>query len=157
MRTSKRCKKELPDKLYLLLERALIDAKECQKSNDYVLNMLGWHKPVGDKCHICLAGAVMAKSLGAPRNKDINLGFYRYRAKKPSIARKLEAIDNMRNFNFNHAYSLLYPGQFRNINAFFEFHNGSRRCLYVGRPDDAFVRVVSCSRDFKGFKCLTKE
>lgn len=58
--------KKLPRKLSTLLLLAVEDALACQRQRSkYVLDMTSYHDPMGGKCHVCLAGAVMARSLRA--------------------------------------------------------------------------------------------
>ncbi len=56
--------KTLPDKPSELITLALNDLLKVEKDKRYKIDMDTWHTPNG-KCAICLAGAVMAKSLGA--------------------------------------------------------------------------------------------
>lgn len=52
-------------KLHKLLALALDDFEQVLRDDRYVANMKSWHDPRGSgKCHVCLAGSVMAKSLG---------------------------------------------------------------------------------------------
>lgn len=57
----------LPDKPSELIRVALADLEAVERSKKYVVNMGTWHEPKGTpggtKCEVCLAGAVMAKSL----------------------------------------------------------------------------------------------
>ena len=57
---------KLPNKLSALIRVALVDLKECEADDKYIINMENWHVPL-DKgtCSLCFAGAVMAKTLGA--------------------------------------------------------------------------------------------
>lgn len=97
----------LPDTLHELLGLALKDASWAMESPNYSLNMGSWHEPyLGGEdewaCDVCLAGAVMARSLGA----DISLGLC------PEVGsaagNKLRAINSMRGGYFYEAYSLCY-------------------------------------------------
>ena len=56
---------KLPEKLSDLLQVALEDLRKAEASGQYRIDMLAWHSPLGEMCHVCLAGAVMAFSLGA--------------------------------------------------------------------------------------------
>lgn len=55
----------LPDKPSELLLLALTDLEMCENDPRYEIYMGNWHAPNG-RCRVCAAGAVMAKSLGAP-------------------------------------------------------------------------------------------
>jgi hypothetical protein len=56
---------QLPSKPSKLIELALADLAACEESPVYVIDMVAWHHASeGGACHVCLAGAVMAQSLG---------------------------------------------------------------------------------------------
>ena len=59
--------KTLPDKASELIRVALKDLEACEKSEKYHIYMGTWHEPEPTErpCAVCLAGAVMAQSLGA--------------------------------------------------------------------------------------------
>ena len=50
------------------------DLKLCIVDKHYVVDMSRWHEPVKDPnhCKICLAGALLAKTFGAKRTKNID-------------------------------------------------------------------------------------
>src|SRR5262245_50267308 len=56
----------LPEKRSDLLEVALADLELAEKSPLYSVCMATWHEPVGPKCEVCFAGAVMAFGLADP-------------------------------------------------------------------------------------------
>lgn len=58
----------LPKKLSDLIEVALADLDACESDERYEINMHVWHDVKGDKCSVCLAGAVMAKTLGSVKS-----------------------------------------------------------------------------------------
>lgn len=88
--------KRLPNKPSKLLEVALADLRKCEKSPDYDIKMGVWHEPPSlnhSTCQVCLAGAVMAKSLKICRTKcayptDDNFN--------ETIERKLRALNAFR-------------------------------------------------------------
>ena len=59
-----------------LIRAALADLHACEHDDLYVVDMEEWHTPVydydGEGCAVCLAGAVMAQTLGAPREQAIS-------------------------------------------------------------------------------------
>ena len=65
----------LPKTPSALIRAALRDLRECEDDNRYVVDMEEWHRPVHycgrEVCHVCLAGAVLAQTLGAPRERRI--------------------------------------------------------------------------------------
>ena len=57
----------LPDTLSDLLTVALDDLAKVEADPRYAVAMKDWHRPYSTgRCNVCLAGAVMAKSLGCP-------------------------------------------------------------------------------------------
>lgn len=63
----------LPDQPSALIRAAVRDLKSVRRSSNYVVDMDYWHMPAWEAesydhdehaCHVCLAGAVMARSLG---------------------------------------------------------------------------------------------
>ena len=86
-------------KLWQLLELALSDFEKVKKDPKYIIDMDRWHSPddKSGKCAVCLAGAVMAKSLGVKRseyktpfNEDIP------DLERDDLENKLTAIDSFR-------------------------------------------------------------
>ena len=57
--------KTLPDNLIDLLKLTVADVKLCKADEKYIINMNTWHIPFKKKCSVCMAGAVMAKTLNA--------------------------------------------------------------------------------------------
>lgn len=82
----------LPDKPSALIRLAIADLEKCEASPNYVIDMDVWHGPCAagsTPCHVCLAGAVMAGSLGYPAREDVC----------PSDTEhtpKMEALDGLR-------------------------------------------------------------
>ena len=56
---------KLPEKLSDLLRLAVRDAQACEADPRYVLYMGEWHRRAGAHCYVCMAGAIMAQTLGA--------------------------------------------------------------------------------------------
>lgn len=54
---------DLPDTLSGLILVALDDLERVEKDPRYVVEMREWHKPTQHGCQVCLAGAVMTRSL----------------------------------------------------------------------------------------------
>ena len=66
----------LPTTPSALIRAALEDLRACERDDGYVVNMSNWHWPTTDNrgrkvCSVCLAGAVMAKTLDVPREQPI--------------------------------------------------------------------------------------
>lgn len=63
---------ELPTKLSALIKVALKDLKKVEKDKNYKVNLSMWHQTFDDDvCYVCLAGAVLAKSLKIDRKASI--------------------------------------------------------------------------------------
>ena len=65
----------LPSEPSALIRVALADLSAIEDDDRYVVDMEEWHRPVfycgREVCHVCLAGAVLAQTLGAPRERRI--------------------------------------------------------------------------------------
>jgi len=82
---------KLPEKMSELIRVALVDLVKVEESPDYIVRMENWHKPRDGVCEVCLAGAVIAKTLKAPSNENcLPSGTSR------SIRDKLEALNELR-------------------------------------------------------------
>ncbi len=62
---------ELPDKLSDLLDLAVKDSQKCEKDDFYQLFMNAWHMYDGGICYVCMAGSVLAQTMGVPFNQTI--------------------------------------------------------------------------------------
>jgi hypothetical protein len=84
----------LPDKTSELLEVALRDLEACEADPKYRVAMHTWHHYLTpeDVCLVCLAGAVMAKSLDVAYNHTRNPTFVGDEATR----RKLFLLENLR-------------------------------------------------------------
>lgn len=56
----------LPSKLSDVIELAVRDLEACEADPRYVVDMNTWHETFPRSCGVCLAGAVMAKTLETP-------------------------------------------------------------------------------------------
>ena len=77
-----------------VLQLAMKDFEEVSLDDDYEINMSLFHKPNGgynNTCSVCLAGSVMAKSLGVPIGFSASPGMF-----DEATAEKLEALDLLR-------------------------------------------------------------
>lgn len=81
----------LPSKLSDLLEVALKDLTSVRRSKRYHVNMAVWHTPIEGECQVCLAGAVMARTLGIEPEKDADPYNMPQRLSRP-----LEALNELR-------------------------------------------------------------
>lgn len=71
----------LPDKPSDLIELAINDLEKIERSKQYTVNMEDWHTPIYqhqdynlqmNTCEVCLAGAVMAKTLKTPYGRGVS-------------------------------------------------------------------------------------
>ena len=83
-------------KLSDILSIAVDDYEKVLKDDRYVINMETWHTTFSNKCHVCLGGCVIAKTLKEPIYKNIYLRFY---SKK--IIHIFLSINNFRSGEFN--------------------------------------------------------
>jgi hypothetical protein len=60
----------LPNTLSELLALAIEDMRVIAKDPRYELDMNLFHSPIGDKCYVCLAGSVMARTLKLPPGEN---------------------------------------------------------------------------------------
>lgn len=89
----------LPDKLSDLLELAIDDVAKCSRDSRYEIDMGMWHQPQSNgSCLVCMAGAVMAKTMEVPVGTYSSPGcYYLNEAEK---WRKLGAINSIRTGRF---------------------------------------------------------
>ena len=71
LQTTKETVPTVPAKISDLIQLALDDVDKCEKDGRYVIDMDNWHQPGVKKCHVCLAGAVMAQTLKCDINKQV--------------------------------------------------------------------------------------
>jgi hypothetical protein len=90
---AKKTQPKLPNKPSELILLALADLVKVERSKNYVVDMGTFHTKYDDDepCHVCLAGAVMAKSLSIP--SDV---FVAPRDFESDTKRKLLALDRFR-------------------------------------------------------------
>lgn len=64
---------QLPDKLSDCLELALADLEKCEADPRYRILMSEWHEPLDSgQCAVCLAGSVMAQTIGLPIENSVD-------------------------------------------------------------------------------------
>ena len=64
----------LPDKPSDLIRVAIADLEKCEADPSYSIDMSEWHRPSGEVCRVCLAGAVMAKTQATDPREDVSPG-----------------------------------------------------------------------------------
>ena len=85
-----------------LIQLALDDLRKVEDDDRYVVNMAVWHEPSGEKCLVCLAGAVIAKEMGA--NPETRVWPWLF---NETIEHKLCALDYARTGRIGMAFELL--------------------------------------------------
>ena len=89
----------LPSTPSELIRLALEDLRACERDDRYEVDMWDLHNSrEGQRgqmvCHVCLAGAVLAQTLGVPRDRSIcGRDLARYRS---SVQDRLRALDHFR-------------------------------------------------------------
>jgi hypothetical protein len=94
--------KKLPKTPSKLLRIALTDLMAVEKSKKYRIDMGMWHHGAvegGQKCEVCMAGAVMAKTLKVPDDEWRDPGDFN----SSDITKKLFAINLLRVGNISEA------------------------------------------------------
>ena len=77
-----------------LIRLALADLRDCERDDRYWVSMTCWHVPLERVCQVCLAGAVMAQTLGAEPHEGIgDADLARYGS---SVQGRLRALDRFR-------------------------------------------------------------
>lgn len=104
--------KKLKKKPSKLLKQALDDLEKTMQDPRYVIDFSIWHIPKikggqfketqSEVCKVCLSGAVMAQSLGAPIRDYIEPSDFKDKTRK-----KLQAIDDFRSGEIRDALSNL--------------------------------------------------
>jgi hypothetical protein len=85
---------QLPDKPSELLRTALSDLRACEGDPKYKINMHWWHRARLDGCYVCLAGAVMAKTLEFSFEENVAVyNFDNFFDRKGELNSKLSALD----------------------------------------------------------------
>ena len=94
-----------------LLRLAVEDACTIGATPGYVLDMWEYHTPVGDNCHVCMAGAVIARRAGT------DPGTYRVPGSFPeAVADTMRWIDlTRRGRTGSDAVCELIRGRFNNL------------------------------------------
>ena len=84
----------LPSTPSELIRLALADLRACERDDRYRVSMMCWHVPLERVCQVCLAGAVLAQTLGVEPHEgigDADLEQYSGRVKG-----RLRALDRFR-------------------------------------------------------------
>lgn len=103
--------RELPDLPSALIRLALSDLEKVEEAEEYQVNMRDWHiywdpkdvdttPDVSGKCVVCLAGGVMAFSMGADRKEDLTPSNFPLKDRV-----KLSALDDFRTGDVGNGFS----------------------------------------------------
>jgi len=103
-----------------VLQLAMKDFEEVSLDDDYEIDMSRFHKPSAvhdNKCSVCLAGSVMAKSLGVPIGFNASPDMF-----DEDTATKLKALDLLRTGHVGIALSFMgYSPEEYGIDTSFRF------------------------------------
>ena len=104
----------LPDKPSELINMALKNLNQCLKDDNYHVDMFYFHTYfMGEnKCHVCLAGSVFAKTMKAGTNESMAWKLMEY----PNEKNKLYALDDFRNGNIIQGLKLAFSDPLKKIN-----------------------------------------
>lgn len=104
----------LPHDAAALLTLALEDMDIIRQDDRYVIDMSNWHGPLGDKCHVCLAGCVIARRLELKptdhARADVFAGSNFTMMLDAPIRRKLQFIDRVRSMGVTGIPPVMYTG-----------------------------------------------
>jgi hypothetical protein len=110
-------KKTLPDTLSALLRVAVADAQACEAQPDkFELDMGVWFDGDGDRCVVCMAGSVIAQTLGAA-DLPMDLEPGNFGDSSGSVEEKLYAIDHARQGSLAEALAELGLGHVAAVKA----------------------------------------
>lgn len=100
----------LAETLSGLLRQSVRDVRKIEKMAGYGLAMNTWHSEDRSHqvCYVCMAGAVMACTLGAPQDASSEIIFREVERHEDA---KLRAINSMREGGFRQAHSTVFNGQ----------------------------------------------
>jgi hypothetical protein len=98
--------KKLPNTLHGLLTVAVKDAQKIEITPGYTMNMRVWHERSLGSCQVCVAGAVMACTLGVPRDQTATASSSTF----GDNGVKLRAIDYLRMGDTDQAWETLQLG-----------------------------------------------
>lgn len=105
---------KLPDLPSELIRVALADLEKVESSDQYRVDMRRWHVPDGDVCSVCLAGAVMAKTIelsperyGSPNIMGMLIANGLGDPADSCLYGKLHALDEFRSGDVEGAFSLM--------------------------------------------------
>lgn len=96
----------LPAKLWQWIDAAEKDVLEVADDPAYVLDMEVWHIPDERVCHVCLAGAVMARTLKLPVGYCAGVGLLPDKVQAP-----LFALDDFRDLYLGKSLRRLYSAR----------------------------------------------
>jgi hypothetical protein len=89
---------QLPDKPSELIRLAIGDLVKCESDDRYRIKMTSWHFPVKGFCEVCLAGSVMANTLGCDIDRLLDPDDF-----DEGLTSKLNSLDWFRIGNINEA------------------------------------------------------
>lgn len=132
----------LPGKLSALIRVALADLKLCEKDDHYEIWMSDWHSPSTrtGKCEVCLAGSVMAQTLGTPRSKYTAPSYFS-NSHSTYVQNKLYALNCLRTGEVATAC------QFVGIKNYIDFYSLDRTIVMYRRGEETFHKEMNILAD----------
>ena len=92
----------LPNKAYEMIRLGIKDLKAVSEDPQYEVDMGCWLRVVDDKCMVCLAGAVLAKTLSVVANED---GTFLINSIHPRERDKILSLDMFRRGYINEGFA----------------------------------------------------
>ena len=150
--------KSLPNKPSELVELAILDLKAIEQNPNYLIAMDSWH--VGSyrdhpnierpRCLVCLAGAVMAQSLGIETTMTVKPWDPIFHS-DVTLEGKLAALDSFRNGNIYHGITLMCP-------EFDDYHSAHALLEKMGMSANIFVPEYEEDREefYQGMEKVIK-
>lgn len=92
-----------PAKMSEMVDLCIDDIKKVEASKGYAIRMSTWHSPDSNGlCHVCAAGAIIAKTLKAPKDDGASPRLF------PAWTGALNAMDYMRSNELLYAIRAFY-------------------------------------------------
>ena len=131
--------KQLPDTLSALIRLAVKDMDLVKADPNYELDMNFWHTPDLTKCHVCMAGSVIAKTLNCFSEQSL----FPSRFADAGIRKKLWSLNSVRLGELMDAWYRFYSAEYTRYDDGFK---------YICGPNEGTFRVPSYETDYEKFK-----
>lgn len=103
----------LPTKLWEMMEIALGDVRKCAKDSNFEIDMGMWMYTIEEhgttKCHVCMAGAVLAQTVEVPLDRTRTITEIAALARgSDGIDKMLDVVNEIRSGGFYSAIGVWY-------------------------------------------------